>query len=177
MLRPGMNVAAMSKKLFHYTQVVSAVKILRDGVIRCSTVPPPPAVWLSSNPTNEPTARCLRLPLEQFRKCDAHAAILFRWARFVFHECTAIPWADLQLPSATRRNLKQEARDKGGRPQDWFALPNDVPCRDLPLEIETIEGRWQETGQDDLARNYVDLEVALDENGQPIPPFKTRRRA
>ena len=167
----------MSKKLFHYTQVVSAVKILRDGVILCSTDPPPPAFWLSSNPTNEPTARYLGLPLEQFRKCDAQAVILFRWARFVFDGCDATPCPDLPLTPADRRKLKRLAKHKGGRAQDWFALPYDVPCRDLPLEIQTLEGSWQEIGQDDLARSYVDLKVALDDNGRVIHPFQMRRRA
>ena len=46
----------MSKTLFHYTPVFSAVMILRDGVIRRSSGKTPPYVWLSSNPTNEPTA-------------------------------------------------------------------------------------------------------------------------
>ena len=46
----------MSKALFHYTPVFSAVMILRDGVIRRSSGKAPPHVWLSSNPTNEPTA-------------------------------------------------------------------------------------------------------------------------
>ena len=46
----------MSKKLFHYTPVIHAVMILRDGVIRRSSGKVPPYVWLSSNPANEPTA-------------------------------------------------------------------------------------------------------------------------
>ncbi len=40
----------MNKKLFYYTPVFCAVTI-------------PPYVWLSSNPTNEPTAARLRLPV------------------------------------------------------------------------------------------------------------------
>jgi hypothetical protein len=50
----------MSKKLFHYTPVYSAVMILRDGAIRRSSGKTPPYVWLSSNTTNEPTAARLR---------------------------------------------------------------------------------------------------------------------
>ena len=52
----------MSKKLFHYTPVLNAVLILRDGVIRRSSGNTPPYVWLSSNPTNEPTAVRFRAP-------------------------------------------------------------------------------------------------------------------
>jgi hypothetical protein len=163
-------------KLFHYVQVVSAVIILREGVIRCSAGKTPPYVWLSSNPTNEPTARRITLSSAQFSQCDAHALAAFEWARFVFDGCDATPWADLGLKPTIRRNLKHLAKHKGGRAQDWFALPYDIPCRDLPLEIQTLEGSWRETGQDDLARSYEDLEVTLDDIGRVIPPIRTRRR-
>lgn len=93
-------------KLFHYTPVFSAVMILRDGVIRRSSGKTPPYVWLSSTPTNEPTANRAVLSPEQFRQCDAHVLGAQRQARFVFYGCVATPWADLRLPSAERRNLK-----------------------------------------------------------------------
>jgi hypothetical protein len=54
-------------------------------------------------------------------------------------------------------------------------LTDDVPCCDLPLEIETFEGQWQEIKQDDLKRQYEDLEVTLDDNGR-VTAFQTRRR-
>lgn len=56
----------------------------------------------------------------------------------MFVGCAATPWANLRLKPADRRNLKQLAKPKGGRAQGWFTLPDDVPCRDLPLEIETL---------------------------------------
>ena len=77
----------MSKKLFHYTPVFRAVMILRDGVIRRSSGKTPPYVWLSSNPTNEPTANRAVLSAEQFRQYDAHMIGLYMQARFVFHGC------------------------------------------------------------------------------------------
>jgi hypothetical protein len=99
----------------------------------------------------------------------------YKQARFVFHGCDATPWADLRRPSAERRNLKQLAKSKGGRPEEWFTLPDDVPCRDLPLEIETLAGPWQEIEQDDLKRRYEDLEVTLDDNGK-VKQLQTRWR-
>jgi hypothetical protein len=167
----------MSKTLFHYTPVFHAVMILRDSVIRRSSGKTPPYVWLSSNPTNEPTANRAVLSPEQFRQCDAHMLGAFqRQARFVFHDgCVATPWADLRLPSAERRNLKVLAKRKGGRPEEWFTWPDDVPCRDLRLELETLEGRWQEIEQDDLKRRYEDLEVTLDDNGK-VKQLQTRWR-
>jgi len=114
---------------------------------------------------------------EHIRQGDAHALIaLERRARFVLDGCDATPWADLPVPSATRRKLKRLAECKGGQPQDWFALPYDVPCRDLPLEIQTLEGRWQEIEQDDLKRCYDDLKVKLGDNGR-VEEFQTRRRS
>ena len=85
--------------------------------------------------------------------------VLCGWARFVFHGCDATPWVDLPLTSNARRNLKQLAKLKR-RPGagEWFALPDDVPCADLPLEIETSEG-WREIVHDHLKRQYEDLEV------------------
>jgi len=68
------------------------------------------------------------------------------------------------------------AKRKGGQPQDWFARPYDVPCFDLPLEIQTLEGRWQEIEQDDLKRCYDDLKVKLGDNGR-VEEFQTRRRS
>jgi hypothetical protein len=53
----------MSKTLFHYTPVFSAVMILRSGVIRRSSGKAPPYVWLSSNPIDEPTAN--RVPPQE----------------------------------------------------------------------------------------------------------------
>jgi hypothetical protein len=165
----------MSKKLFHYTPVFRAVMILRDGMIKRSSGKTPPYVWFSSNPTNEPTANRAVLSPEQFRQCDAHMLGAFqRKARFVFHGC-ATSWADLRLPSAGRRNLRQLAKQKGGRPEEWFTLPDGVPCRDLRLELETLEGPWQEIEQDDLKRRYEDLEVTLDDNGKVVK-LQTRRR-
>jgi hypothetical protein len=100
----------MSQKLFHYTPVYRAVMILRDGVIRRSMGKTPPYVWLSSNPTEEPTARRIILSSEQFRRCDAHAlSALQKSARFVLDGCAATPWTDLRLTSANVRNLKQRA--------------------------------------------------------------------
>ena len=92
-------------------------------------------------------------------------------------ECVAgfIGNRNLRLPSAERRNLKQLAKSKGGRPEEWFTLPDDVPCRDLPLEIETLAGPWQAIEQDDLKRRYEDLEVTLDDNGK-VEQLRTRWR-
>jgi hypothetical protein len=95
------------KTLFHYTPVFRAVMILRAGVIRRSSGNTPPYVWLSSNPTNEPTACRAVLSMEQIRQCSERVLFAFqRWARFVFHGCDAIPWQDLLLTSDARRNLK-----------------------------------------------------------------------
>jgi hypothetical protein len=117
----------MSKKLFHYTPVFHAVMILRDGVIRRSSGKTPPYVWLSSNPTNEPTATRAVPSTEQFHQYDAHMLGAYKQVRFVFHGYAATPWAALRLSSVTRRNLKRKAKDKGGRPEDWFTLLDDVP--------------------------------------------------
>jgi len=70
----------------------------------------------------------------------------------------------VRLPSADRRNLQRKAKDKGGRPEDWFTLPDDISCLGLPLEIETLEGRWQKIEQDELKRRYENLEVTFDGN-------------
>jgi hypothetical protein len=165
----------MGKTLFHYTPVVRAVVILRDGVINRSTGKTPPYVWLSSNPTNEPTANRVPLNPEWFHQCDARAFnALERQARFVFHGYAATPWAALRLSSVTCRNLERKAKDKGSRPEDWFTLPDAVPCRGLPLEIETLEGRWQEIERDELKRRYEDLEVMFD--GNRIAYFRMGRR-
>ena len=145
----------MSKTLFHYTQVFRAVMILRDGVIRRSTGNTPPYVWLSSNPTNEPTAARARPSMEQILLCNGPA--LFAGARFVFHDCDATPWVDLQLTSDVRRNLKQLAKPKGGRPKEWFALDADVPSASLLLEIEDEIGAWREIAPDDLKRQHEDF--------------------
>jgi hypothetical protein len=177
----------MSKTLFHYTPVVRALKIiLSGGVIERSTGKTPPYVWLSSNPTNEPTANRLCLTQEHFRQAggDKHALFaLQRQARFVFHGCDAIPWQNLPLTDADRLDLRldldQKGRDKGARPQDWFALPDDVPCRDLRLETAELFGvgpdgvwrlrdirrrEWQEAEQDELKRRYEGLKVEFDGN-------------
>jgi hypothetical protein len=63
----------MSKKLFHYTPVFRVVMILRDDVIRRSSGNAPPYVWLSSNPTNEPTACRAVLSMEQILQCNGRA--------------------------------------------------------------------------------------------------------
>ena len=81
------------------------------------------------------------------------------------------PTCGCRPPSA----LKVLAKRKGGRPEEWFTWPDDVPCRDLRLELETLEGRWQEIEQDDLKRRYEDLEVTLDDNGK-VKQLRTRWR-
>ena len=95
------------KTLFHYTQVFRAVMILRDGVIRRSSGNTPPYVWLSSNPTNEPTACRAALSMEKVRQCNERELFALQgWARFMFHGCDATPWVDLQLTSDARRGLE-----------------------------------------------------------------------
>ena len=165
----------MSKKLFHYTPVIHAVMILRDGVIKRSSGKVPPYVWLSSNPTNEPTANRAVPSRKEFGRYDAHMLRAYEQARFAFHGCVATPLSDLRLSDAARRKLMRLAKRKGGRPEEWFTLPDDVPCRDLRLELETFERRWQETEQDDLKRQYEDLKVTLDGNGK-VSGLQTRRR-
>jgi hypothetical protein len=121
----------MSEKLFHYTPVLNAVLILRDGVIRRSSGKTPPYVWLSSNPTNEPTAVRFRAP-DGGNPPMAYGPALLAGARFVLHECEATPWQDLPLTRAVRSWLARLAERKGGQPQEWFALDADVPpllCR------------------------------------------------
>ena len=90
----------MSKTLFHYTPVFFAVMILRTGVIRRSSGT---YVWLSSNPTNEPTANRAVPSQKQFRQYDAHMLGAYKQARFVFHGCDATPWADLRANSEAIR--------------------------------------------------------------------------
>jgi hypothetical protein len=174
------HIVAMSKTLFHYTPVVHALKILCDGVIKRSTGETPPYVWLSSNPTNEPTASRPVLTSEQFRQCLADDRTVFalqRQARFVFHGCAATPWADLRgLRLAERRRLVRLAKRKGGRPQDWFTLPDDVPCLGLPLETQTLEGGWQEEDQGELKRRYEGLKVEFDGNRIPLFHLPPRSR-
>jgi hypothetical protein len=126
------------------------------------------------------TARVAKVEdLESNRAVAEYLSVLddaaFCGARFVFHGYAATPWAALRLSSVTRRNLKQHAKRKGGRSEDWFTLLDDVPCRGLPLEIETLEGPWQEIEQNDLKRRYEDLEVTLDDNGKVVK-LQTRRR-
>ena len=145
----------MSKKLFHYTPVYSAVLILRDGVIRRSSGKTPRYVWLSSNPTNEPTA--VRLRARDGREPPvAYGPALLAGSRFVFHECDAIPWQDLPLTRADRSELVGWAEPKGGRPEEWFALDADVPSASLPLEIKDEIGAWREIAHDDLKRQHKD---------------------
>jgi hypothetical protein len=146
----------MSKKLFHYTPVFRAVMILRDGIIRRSSGKTPPYVWLSSNTTNEPTAARLRA-LDGADPPMANGSALLAGARFVFHDCDATPWVDLQLTSDVRRNLKEWAEPKGGRPEEWFALDADVPSASLPLEIKDEIGAWREIAHDDLRRQHEDF--------------------
>jgi hypothetical protein len=153
----------MGKTLFHYTPVCNAVMILRSGIIRCSrkrrSTDPPPHVWLSSNPTDEPTA--CRLSSEQARQRGGR--ILFAVegrVRFVFRGSNAAPWADLPLTPDVRRDLELKAKRKGGRSKDWFALPYDVPCGDLPLEIEAAGG-WEDITHDDFLRQYGDITLKM----------------
>jgi hypothetical protein len=146
----------MSKKLFHYTPVFRAVMILRDGIIRRSSGKTPPYVWLSSNTTNEPTAARLRA-LDGANPPIANGSALLAGARFVFHDCDATPWVDLQLTSDVRRKLKEWAEPKGGRPEEWFALDADVPSASLRLEIKDEIGAWQEIAHDDLKRQHEDF--------------------
>jgi hypothetical protein len=145
----------VSKTLFHYTPIFRAVMIVRDGVIRRSSGKTPPYVWLSSNTTNEPTAARAIPSMEQTLKCNGPA--LFAGARFVFHDCDATSWADLQLTSDVRRNLKQLAKPKGGQPKEWFALDADVPSASLPLEIEDETGAWREIAHDNLKRRHEEF--------------------
>jgi hypothetical protein len=141
---------AMSKTLFHYTPVFSAVLILREGVIRRSSGNTPPYVWLSSNQTDEPTA------CRVFSSREKTSAYQGR-ARFVFHGCDATPWADLRLTRAVRRELEHKAERKGGRPEEWFVLLADVRSSDLPLEIETARV-WQKSEHDAFLLQYHDLQ-------------------
>jgi hypothetical protein len=146
----------MSKKLFHYTPVYSAVMILRDGVIRRSSGKTPPYVWLSSNTTNEPTAARLRA-LDGTEPPTTYGPALLAGARFVFQECEAIPWQDLPLTRAVRSELVGLAEPKGGRPEEWFALDADVPSASLPLEIKDEIGAWREIAHEDLKRQHEDF--------------------
>ena len=146
----------MSKTLFHYTPVYSAVMILRSGVIRRSSGKTPPYVWLSSNPTNEPTAVRLRA-LDGADPPMANGSALLAGARFVFHECDAIPWQDLPLTRAVRSWLERLAEPKGSRPEEWFALDADVPSASLPLEIKDEIEAWREIAHDDLKRQHKDF--------------------
>jgi hypothetical protein len=143
-------------KLFHYTPVYGAVMILRDGVIRRSTGKTPPYVWLSSNSIDEPTAVRL-LALDGTLPPMANGPALSAGARFVFHECDAIPWQDLPLTPAVLSWLKRLAEPKGGRPEEWFALDADVPSASLPLEIKDEIGAWREITHDDLKRQHEDF--------------------
>lgn len=163
---------AVNKTLFHYTPIFHAVMILREGVIRRSAHTPA-YVWLSSNPVNEPTANRTSLSAQQINQCDERALFALQGrARFVFHGGGAAPWDDLPLTSDTRRNLKRLGKLKGSRARDWFVLPHDVPCADLPLEIETLEG-WREIAHDYLLHQYEDLE--LTEVGRR-PSLRMRRQ-
>jgi hypothetical protein len=146
----------MSKKLFHYTRVYGAVLILRDGVIRRSSEKTPPYVWLSSNATNEPTAVRL-LARDGTEPPVAYGSALLAGARFVFHECDAIPWQDLPLTAAVRSGLVGLAEHKDGRPEEWFALDADVPSGSLPLEIKDETGAWREIAHDELKRQHEDF--------------------
>ena len=75
----------------------------------------------------------------------------------MFHDCDATPWVDLQLTSDARRNLRQLAKPKGGRPDEWFVLEADGPSASLPLEIEDEIGAWREIAHDDLKRQHEDF--------------------
>ena len=121
----------MSKKLFHCTRVYCAVMILRDGVIRRSTGKTPPYVWLSSNSIDEPPAVRL-LALDGTLPPMANGPALLAGARFVFHECDAIPWQDLPLTRAVRSWLERWAEPKGGRPENGLRSTPTFPpllCR------------------------------------------------
>lgn len=152
----------MSKTLFHYTPVFGAVGILRAGVIRRSTGKTPRYVWLSSNPTNEPTANKLPERTKELirRQCDERMrTALEARARFVFHGCDAIPWQNLPLTDADRLDLEQKGKDKSARPEEWYALEYDVPSDSLPLETDE-SGAWRQVAHDELKRRYEDLVVA-----------------
>jgi hypothetical protein len=171
----------MSKTLFHYTQGYSAVMILRDGVIKRSTQTIPQYVWLSSNPSNEATATRIRpecLPPPIFDDPRAHFAFQ-GWARFVFEGFNAIPWQDIPLTEAKRLDLGQKAQVevKDGRPEEWFGLPDDVPCDGLPLEIEMLSA-WRKKAHDDLKREYGDMKTLDGPAGLlvELPPHALRLR-
>ena len=83
--------------MFHYTPVFRAVMILRDGVIRRSTNAPR-YVWLSSNPTNEPTACRAVLSMEQIRQCNERALSTFQ-GPVTAKLCHLATW---KLPSISR---------------------------------------------------------------------------
>ena len=69
----------------------------------------------------------------------------------------AIPWRDMPLTDADRVDLEQKAKEDG-RPEEWFAVEDDVRCADLPLEIETASG-WRKMSHDDLKRQYEDMKT------------------
>jgi hypothetical protein len=149
-------------KLFHYTPVFRAVMILREGVIKRSTGKTPPYVWLSSNPTGEPTAMAIHPSGLVQMGGDERALFAFGgWVRFVFDGYEPISWRDLPLPGAVRGDLERKAELKGGQPGEWFALDRDVRCTNLPLEIQTLLG-WKEIAHRDLKRRYADLKVMPD---------------
>jgi hypothetical protein len=76
-----------------------------------------------------------------------------------------------------RRPLVASSSGWPCRPQDWFALPDDVPCQGLPLEIQTLDWRWEERDQDDFGRHYEDAQVTFDVNGRLTFGWRPRRRA
>jgi hypothetical protein len=88
----------------------------------------------------------------------ANGTELFARARFVFHECDAIPWQDLPLTSVVRYELESLAGPpKNGRPEEWFALDADVPSASLPLEIKHEIAAWRGIAHDDLKRQHEDF--------------------
>ena len=83
---------------------------------------------------------------------NAFAALRAR-ARFVFKGCDAIPWQDLPLPRDVREDLVRLAEPKGGRPEEWFALADEVPCGSLPVEVDEEDvGAWCSIDHDELER-------------------------
>src|SRR5208337_2327147 len=156
--------------------------ILRDRVIKRSTGKTPPYVWLSSNPTNEPTASRVRPLVGAYppRRCPraycARKTGAFR-VRWVRRHALGGP----AVPSATHAASFGQAQ---GRPTAGLVCAavrrslfrSATRSFDLPLEIQTLEGRWQEIEQDDLKRCYDDLKVKLGDNGR-VEEFQTRRRS
>ena len=83
----------------------------------------------------------------------------------------AIPWQDLPLTRAVRSELVGWAEPKGGRPEEWFGVEDDVRCACLPLEIEMPSG-WRKKSHDGLKRQYEDMKTLDGSDGLfvALPP-------